>query len=126
LDCTVQLEVLGLWEFRVEYQGIRLAPRNQYALINELAAVDPTKSLMLPMDFNVYEPYYQPEFGMSQFLKVKLDHGEFHRQIVYKVLLRDKFLNPIIRYSPSQIAYSTLEARINPELLDQTKVDPKT
>jgi hypothetical protein len=100
LECSVTLNIVGIWEFRVEYEGTRLKGYNIYAVINQPGQINVKKTLMLPMSFNVYEPYYAPTFGMGRFLKVDIDkwRPEYRSglEVVYKLLMCDSYGNPKI------------------------------
>ena len=105
IHCNVStLYHIGTHTFRVLYRNqSSLAYHNRFALMTKLEFHVISKTLLLAMPFNIYEPSLNPMFGMSQqLMPVITQHW-----LTYKVVLCDKFGNPLLRpYDrPSSISH---------------------
>ena len=66
---------------------------NQFALKSELTYVDLQQTLLLAMPFNFLQDDQNPSFGMStHLLPIVTEHW-----LSYKVVLRDKYGNALLR-----------------------------
>lgn len=82
--------------------------------MTELAFVDLAQTLLLAMPFNLYEADQDPTFGMSPHLMpVVTEHW-----LTYKVILRDKFGNALLRKYDYQPMVYPLQAQLRNAALD--------
>ena len=83
--------------------------------MTELAFVALEQTLLLAMPFNLYEADQDPTFGMSPHLMpVVTEHW-----LTYKVILRDKFGNALLRKYDYPAMVYPLQARLWNEVLDK-------
>ena len=91
--CDVSLEILGIYKFSVFAANSEIIGLNEYVLLSQITYVDLTKTLILAMPFNLYEEDQNPLFGMSSHLMPVISQN----WITYKVVLRDRFGNALLR-----------------------------